>query len=196
MTLRSRYRKRAFGGDPVPKSGIQIDYPGNSRNVDESTVQKIISASRGKVDPYNSLAIAYQESGIDKDNPYHLNPNYYPSHLGGPEAGVQSIQQQVKYAKSLQKRGVVPQTEADLWQGYNGYGKIWPDHADLEGATKIYGQSIPETGIDLRKNPLYGKRIMSIKQALMKNPQISDMINDPTQLLPKYKAKPTIKPFG
>lgn len=199
MTLRSRYRQMAWGGGTPPTKkddSVTIQTSNDTRRVPRSTLQSIIDASRNKVDPYNSLAIAYQESGIDSTNPYHLNPDYYSSNMGGPEAGVQSIQQQMKYAQKLVNRGVIPQGEDYMLQGYNGYGKIWPDHADLEGAKKIYGQFIPETDLDLRKNPLYGKRIMAIKQALMKNPEITNMVNDPTQLFPKYKPKATIKPFG
>jgi hypothetical protein len=198
MTLRERYKKPWGGSVPSkpPEDTVTIQYGSDSRKVPRGTLKRIIDASRNKVDPYNSLAIAYQESGIDSANPYHLNPNYYPSHLGGPEAGVQSIQQQMKYANNLRNKGVIPQGEDYQLQGYNGYGKIWSDHADLEGAKKIYGQSIPDTGLDLKKNPLYGKRIMAIKEALRKNPEIVNMVNSSADYLPAYKPKATIKPFG
>lgn len=139
------------------------------RTVDPGVIRNIVGESRKQhVDPYDALAIAYQESGIDRDNPYHLNPDYYGKSMGGPKSGVESIVKQMQYAKSLQKRGVIPDTDVYRLQGYNGYGKIGKGHADLEGAGSIYGQPIPEGGIDLKKNPLYGKRVTDIRDNMLK----------------------------
>src|ERR1700749_596277 len=108
-------------------------------NVDRDTMAEIVKQSNSiGINPYVSLGIAYQESRIDKKNPYHLNPKYYPTNLAGPNAGVQSVKNQLYYGRSIQHKGVAPSTQAGQIQGYNGYGKIWPDHADLEGATSIY----------------------------------------------------------
>jgi len=149
----------------LPNASIRL----GDRNVDRSTIEKIISSSRrNKIDPYEALAIAYQESGIDKTSPYHLNPDYFGTNLAGPEAGVENIAAQMKYAKSMQDKGIVPNTDVYRLQGYNGYGKIGRGHADLEGANKIYGQEIPKGGIDFKKNPLYGQRIMDIMTNTLK----------------------------
>lgn len=150
------------------------------RNVDVDTARQIISqAKKNKVNPYEALAIAYQESGIEGNNrAYHLNPNEYGTPFGGAELGIKSIIAQDQYARDLQKRGVIPQGDAYRLQGYNGYGTIRKGHADLEGAGSIYGIPIPEEGINMKKNPLYGKRIIDIMNNTLKsNPQLRDMID-------------------
>lgn len=150
------------------------------RNVDVDTARQIITqAKKNKIDPYEALAIAYQESGIEGNNrAYHLNPNEYGSPFGGAELGIKSIIAQDQYARSLQKKGVIPQGDAYRLQGYNGYGTIKKGHADLEGSGSIYGIPIPEEGINMKKNPLYGKRIIDImNNTLKKNPQLKDMID-------------------
>jgi hypothetical protein len=150
------------------------------RDVDVDTARQIImQAKKNKVNPYEALAIAYQESGIEGNNrAYHLNPNEYGSPFGGPELGIKSIIAQDQYARGLQKKGVVPQGDEYRLQGYNGYGTIKKGHADLEGAKSIYGIPIPNEGINMKKNPLYGKRIIDIMNNTLKtNPQLKGMID-------------------
>jgi hypothetical protein len=65
--------------------------------------------------------------------------------------------------------------EATRLQVYNGLGKVFPStEADYHGfkMKKIYGVEVPKGGIDLRKNPLYGKQVMDIRDNVLKrNPE-------------------------
>lgn len=65
--------------------------------------------------------------------------------------------------------------EATRLQVYNGLGKIFPStEAGYHGFNmkKIYGVPVPKGGIDLRKNPLYGKQVMDIRDNVLKrNPE-------------------------
>jgi hypothetical protein len=164
-------------GDPI-KIGDYV--------VDSDIIKGIVREAKANgIDPYEALSIAYQESHIDKDNPYHLNPDYYPSNYAGPKLGVQSIVKQLTWGKALQKKGTIPDTDEFRLQGYNGYGKIKRGHADLNGSTSIYGQRIPVEGIDFKKNPLYGKRIIDIRDNIIKkNKDIQSFIDQETNSPP------------
>ena len=65
--------------------------------------------------------------------------------------------------------------EATRLQVYNGLGKIFPStEAGYHGfkMKKIYGVPVPKGGIDLRKNPLYGKQVIDIRDNVLKrNPE-------------------------
>ena len=154
-----------------------------SKDIDYETTKKIITeAKKQGIDPYTALAISYQETGINKEHPFDLNPDQYKSNFGDPNLGVKSIVSQMQYAKQMQKKGVVPNTEDFLIQGYNGYGKIKRGHRDLEGSTSIYGYNIPSEGLDFKKNPLYGKRVLDIRDNILKtNPEIQKLVNDSKQ---------------
>jgi len=158
-----------------PSNTVKI----GDRTIDRTAISNIVQAARkNQVDPYTALAIAYQESGIDKDHPYHLNPDVYGTNYGNADQGMRSIVAQMQYADRLQKSGKVPSGEDYRLQGYNGYGIIKRGHADLEGANSIYGQAIPDNGIDLRSNPLYGKRIIDIRENLLRNnPYIQEALS-------------------
>lgn len=192
---------KPFSGDPpasVKKvsDDVLIKTGTDSRTVPRGIIRQIIKESKGKVDPYLSLSIAFQESGIDPMNPYHLNPDYFGTPFGGPKAGISSIQKQFQYAQTMQDKGIIPQGEDYFLQGYNGYGRINRGHADLEGANKIYGVDIPASGIDLKKTPLYGRRIQSIRDMLSKNQDIVNMVNETGDYLPLYKPKDTVRKYG
>ncbi len=59
-------------------------------------------------------------------------------------------------------------------QLYNGVGKIKMNPGD-----KYYGQSFPEGGvIDMRKTPLYGKRLLELSSDIKKNKDIQSLINE------------------
>jgi hypothetical protein len=168
-----------------------------SINVDPDTIKQIIAHAKAKgIDPYDALAISYQETGINKDAPYNLNPDYFKSNTGDAKYGVQTIVDQMKYAKDLQKRGLVSPGDTALLQGYNGYGKIHRGHADLEGATSIYGYKIPDEGIDFKKKPLYGEAVISLRDEILKNnKQIKEMV-DNTPAYSEPPAKKVIEPVS
>jgi hypothetical protein len=160
-------------------SGKKIDHSNDfSKDIDQDTAAAIIKEAKKKgIDPYTALAISYQETGINKEHPFDLNPDVYGKSFGNAQEGINSIYSQFQYAKKLQDKGVIKKGEDYFIQGYNGYGKIKRGHIDLEGAHSIYGRAIPESGIDLKEDPLYGKRILDIRDNILKNnPDIKNMI--------------------
>jgi len=85
----------------------------------------------------------------------------------------------MQYANDLIRKGKIPNTDEYRLQGYNGYGRIYDDHADLEGAKSIYGYPIPKEGISLLHNPLYGKSVKSLRdEVLKKHPEIVKMVDE------------------
>lgn len=182
-----------------PATGKLFSMPGSrSVNVDADGMKSIVSEARRQgVDPYDALAVSYQETNLDKNKPYNLNPDYFGTPTAGAKEGVKSIADQFRYATSMQKKGIVPSGEEYTLQGYNGYGKVKTGHADLEGANSIYGHPIPTEGIDLKKNPLYGKSVISLRDSILKtNPQVRDLVDSTKanggQLAKRYNSSMAI----
>lgn len=170
-------------------TGKKIVDKGNlSKKIDSQTAKEIISEARkAGIDPLTALAISYQESGIAKGKPFNLNPDVFGKPFGNAQEGIQSLKNMFAYAKSLQNKGKIPSSEEYFLQGNNGYGKIKKGHADLEGSTSIYGLPIPDEGINFMKNPLYGKRILDIRDNILKNNQnIQSLLNEQSENNFKY----------
>jgi hypothetical protein len=72
-------------------------------------------------------------------------------------------------------------SEADIIQGYNGYGKLYPStEASFHGGKSkaFYGVPIPKKGLDMNTNPLYGKEVMDIRDnVLAKNKSFTNLVN-------------------
>lgn len=162
---------------------VKLIDPNGSLSADANLgdVKSIISKAKEiGLNPLDVLAISLQETGLGtRGNPgayFHLNPDYFNKSSAGVE-GVKSVKDQLDYAKSLQKRGVVPQGEDFLLQGYNGYGTVKKGHADLGGATSMYGVPIPDEGLNFKDNPIYGRRIQYIKENILNsNPTIRNLV--------------------
>jgi hypothetical protein len=67
-------------------------------------------------------------------------------------------------------------------QVYNGLGKVYPETEQwYHGfkANSFYGVPVPKTGLDLKRNPLYGKQIVDLRDnVLKKNPEFIKFINN------------------
>lgn len=165
-----------------PTSGKPLrDIDRKSLDVNREDVSSIVeNAKKAGIDPLTALAISYQETGFNQEGRglYNLNPQIFGKPVGNAEEGMKSLQEQFRIARDLQKRGVIPNTEDYYIQGNNGYGTIKRGHSDLEGAHKIYGLDIPEQGINMKSNPLYGKTVLSLRDLLKLNPDIMNMINE------------------
>jgi len=65
---------------------------------------------------------------------------------------------------------------------YNGLGTVTPDtEKDYHGfrMKKIYGVPVPASGINMRKNPLYGKQIVDIRDNVLKqNPEFLKLVDE------------------
>jgi hypothetical protein len=167
-----------YSGDPSKK------YP-----VSSDVMKQIVATSVGMgYDPKRALAVALQESGIGRTDPNYFHvlrgktksgkdriPEEYQN-LTMDELGIQLLKDKQKLANKLGY--TTPEMEL---QTYNGLGKIFRDtEKDYHGfeMQKIYGVPIPEEGIDLRKNPLYGKRIMDLeKEVVSKDPYVNQLVD-------------------
>lgn len=82
----------------------------------------------------------------------------------------------MNYAKKL---GI--NTEAGQLQAYNGYGKILPSTEQSYSGypmKSIYGVPIPANGLDFNKDPIYGKRIIDLRDNVLKqSPDIKNAVD-------------------
>jgi hypothetical protein len=159
-------------------SGLPItDRNKKDANADPDVVKRIIMESKKQgVDPYTALAIAHQETNFkvrnDDHDAFHVldpsndDPSDDPIHLG-----VRAVKDKLAYGKSLGKKD-----EASVLQAYNGYGKIGLSSEDR--SKKYYGIDVSKQQIDMNKNPVYGKRIIDIRDNILKkNPNIVKLVN-------------------
>lgn len=143
-----------------------------------------LAASKHYADPYTSVAVGLQESklGTTDDNIGHITGKHDTKFTGSEEEDLVSIlQDKLGYAKKL---GI--KDEATMIQAYNGLGKIFPQtEKGYHGfeMKKIYGVPVPKSGIDMKKTPLYGKRVIDLRDnVIKKNPEVVRYIEN----LPKY----------
>jgi hypothetical protein len=163
MTISDTRKVDSVTGKPVGDSGSL------TRSADPALLRQIIQESkRQKVDPYTALAMAHQESGFSEDNPFHL--------LGGGKTddpvkeGVAFLKDKLDYARRLGKTD-----EASQIQAFNGYGKVG---SHTEGNQKMmYGIDVSKAPIDMNKTPVYGKRVLDIRENILKkNPEIAKLV--------------------
>lgn len=140
------------------------------------------AAKRYGVDPYDALAIDLQETGWGRISDGMVGHSMLgesqliPSKLDDGDVDdfdmyARAIATKMQYADKLGYKD--PEMR---FQTYNGLGKVYPEtEQDYHGfrMKKIYGVPVPKEGIDMRKNPLYGKRVMDIRDNILrKNPQL------------------------
>ena len=153
-------------------SGLKVtDRNKKSSNVDAELIKQItLEANRAGVDPYTMLAIGLQETGLTKDwldNPFHLTT---PQTENVIRESVNFFKAKLKTAESKGK-----ETEADKIQAWNGYGKI-TTKSEL-GGKMYYGIDVSKEPLDMSNNPVYGKRIIDLRDnVLKKNPEIARIV--------------------
>lgn len=149
-----------------------------TRQADVDLMRKIIAIAKSKgIDPYTALAIAHQETGLSQDqdegNPFHIvGGTNDPGDLDGSiKESIDLLKSKFDYARKLGKRN-----EADIIQAYNGYGKVGKGTEGYGG--KIYGLDVTNQPIDMNQNPVYGKRIIDIRDNILKaNPEIVKLVD-------------------
>lgn len=158
----------------------------------------VIKASKAiGVDPYQALALGLQETGFathknksagaaqsrrNRSSLGSVDMNLFDDKDRELMAQMQqqgqdsdsialalALKKKLAYAKQLGYKD-----EAMQLQGYNGYGTITKDM--FGGADKAYGVPIG-SGIDMKKNPLYGKRLVQLKKDLASNKDIAALFN-------------------
>ena len=129
-----------------------------------------------KEDAWNLAAIAFQESGWGKtdDNLGHvLGP------AGKGDYGSSLINAYMNKMKEADRLKITdPYTRLQV---YNGLGKIFPSTEQKYHGfkmKKIYGVPVPQEGLNLRDNPLYGKQVVDIRENVLKqNPKLVEYID-------------------
>ena len=174
------------------KPDYALTYAGDKNRsypVQASDIQQIISTAIGmNYDPRKALAVALQETGAGFSDPnyFHvlrgtnkrgqniISEEY--QNLSDDELGIQILKDKEQLAHRLGYH--TPEMEL---QTYNGLGKIFPDtERQYHGfrMKKIYGVPVPEEGIDMRKNPLYGKRVLDVKKNVVDKDKYVDQLVD------------------
>jgi len=144
-----------------------------------------------KEDMYNLAAIDLQETrwGETDNQTGHVRGDYGRENLS--ENFVEAYKYKMKEADRL---GI--SDPAERLQVYNGRGKIFPNtEEDYHGfkMKKIYGVPVPKEGLDLKKNPLYGKQIIDIRDnVLKKNAWLAEYVDsvDASRTAPYKKLQP------
>ena len=133
------------------------------------------TAIENGIDPYRVIAQGLAETnlGFTDDNVGHvLDEELSDSPYSGM---VKAIQSKNALAKRLGKV-----KDEDIIQAYNGYGKLMPStEAGYHGfkSKAFYGVPIPKEGLDMNKNPLYGKHVLDIqKNVIQKSPKVQNIV--------------------
>ena len=166
----------ATSGQPI-RPNVDI----TSGEYDLDVLKGIIeSAKRNNLpieDAKNLAAIAFQESKFGKTD---KNIGHVINNLQSRSDLEALTNTYISKMKKADKLGLTD--EALRLQVYNGLGVIKPStEQDYHGfkMKKIYGVPVPNEGISMKKNPLYGKQIMDLRDnVLNQNPEYIKYINN------------------
>lgn len=150
-----------------------------SGHYNKQTLKNIIKAAKHVgIDPNTAMAVALQESHFGNLNPENLG-NVYASYNKIPEGIDRQSYEMVQFLKEKMEEGkkMGIKDEATLLQTYNGLGKLGPQKLTVNGQvqyqpTKYYGIEVTkDKPLDLKKNPLYGKTIIDLRDNILKQNQ-------------------------
>lgn len=143
---------------------------------DAALIKDIVSKARKKgIDPYTALAMAHQETGLvsgGDENPFHID---FKQHGIGKEddtidASLKVLADKMALGKRLGKK-----EESEIIQAWNGYGKVGKNTEGKQNS--MYGIDVSKEPIDMNKNPVYGKRIIDVRENILKkNPDLVKFI--------------------
>ena len=162
-----------------------------SKNIIENIIHK---AKAQGVDPTTALAVALQETGLDNSMEGNVGHTIGKQDVFMGQDDVDNFISVLKdkTGRYSDKLGVSKDDEAMRLQAYNGFGKVVPStESDYHGFNmkKIYGVPIPKEGLDMKKNPLYGKQILDLRDnVIKKNKSVMDIIN---KIEKSYKFLPS-----
>lgn len=150
-------------------------------NIDSARARHIVrKAKEHGIDPYTALAVAYQETGFKDDyadNPFNLlsggRLNENTANEDFVDLSMKEMQDKQKLAERLGKT-----TEEDIIQAWNGYGKI--SNESFGGKVKkVYGLDVTDAPLDMNTNPVYGRRVVDIRDNILKtNPDIVRLVDE------------------
>ena len=165
-------KKMATTNQPLRPNSDLVGGKYSSKHLDK-LIQEAKRQGLSKQDMMNLSAMGFQETkwGRTDGNIGHVlhtmdNPGSSDDYVDFVDA----YKSKMKLADRLKIKD-----PALRLQVYNGLGTITPKtEKDYHGfeMQKIYGVPIPKGGINMRKNPLYGKQVMDIRDnVLAKNPE-------------------------
>jgi hypothetical protein len=168
-------------------------------NYDSGRIDNIIHyAKMYNINPYDLVAMDLQETDLGKRDstvpnvpgqmlmgdddftvPSKVNLNAMPSNQFLRNYGYNDFAR-AYLTKKNEAINAGMTTEAGQLQYYNGHGSIFPSTEQRSNGhpmKEIYGVPVPQQGIDMKKNPLYGKRIIDLRDNVVKkSPEINDAV--------------------
>jgi hypothetical protein len=162
IDLKDTRTVRATTGEKInPNVDLKADK--YNKVVIDSIIKK---AKAVGVDPSTMLAIALQETNFGKKDA-NLGHALYGD-IAYPYGYIDFYKEKLNEAKRAKIDNELLQI-----QYYNGLGTVYPEtEEDYHGfkMQKIYGVPLPASGINMRKNPLYGKQIIDLRDnVILKN---------------------------
>ena len=166
-----------------------------SGKYNQDTIKKIVvAANKIGIDPYTALSVGLQETklGTTDGNIGHT--------IGKQDVNTKDIKSSEEYFVNVlkskmdyaNKLGI--KDEDTILQTYNGLGKVYPEtEQNYHGfkMKKVYGVDVPKEGIDMRKNPLYGKRIVDLRDNVLKqNPDLVKYVDSIVGEINPFTGKP------
>jgi len=136
--------------------------------VDTQHIQQVVATARKHgVNPYTALALNLAETRFDpewKSNPFHMSN--YDQYGDIIDESIQFFAEKQKYAQKIGKKD-----EADIIQAWNGYGTI-------KDRGYLYGIDTDTTPINMNEDPIYGKRIIDLREnVIKKNPEVTSIVD-------------------
>ena len=162
-------KKMATTNQPLRPNSDLVGGKYNSNHLDK-LMQEAKRQKLSKQDMMNLSAMGFQETkwGKSDGNIGHVLGNWK-----GNDSYQQFISAYKEKMKEADRLGI--KDPATRLQVYNGLGTVTPKtekHYHGFEMQKIYGVPIPKGGINMKKNPLYGKQVMDIRDnVLAKNPE-------------------------
>jgi hypothetical protein len=147
---------------------------------DVSHIQQVVSTARKHgIDPYTALALNLAETRFDpelKNNPFMMG-NYNP-YGDVIDESMKTLAEKLTLAKKLGKT-----KEEEQLQLWNGTGKV-------SGKGFVYGIDTDKTPIDMSKTPLYGKRVIDLRERVLKqNADIKKVVDEVMSTNPQLDYK-------
>jgi hypothetical protein len=140
-------------------------------NYDSEDLGNLINAGKRQNLSYNDLmniaAMGFQETKWNKEA--ENNIGHTQGSFGGHDQYSDLVGAYLAKMKEADRLKI--KDEATRLQVYNGLGKIYPSTEKAYHGfkmKKIYGVPVPKGGIDMRKNPLYGKQVMDIRDNVLR----------------------------
>jgi hypothetical protein len=181
-------KKMATTNQPLRPNSDLLGGEYNSYHLD-NLIQEAKRQGLSKQDILNLSAMGFQETkwGLTDENIGHVLGDW-----GGTDVYSAFVNAYKAKMKEADRLGITD--PAMRLQVYNGMGTVTPKtEKDYHGfeMQKIYGVPIPKGGINMKKNPLYGKQIIDIRDnVLAKNPEYVKYVDSIYKVpLPKHMQK-------